>query len=58
MKSISSAIITLTGVGLVAVAPLYRGGGWRDIVPNMFMLSGIAIGLVGFVNWYRSLNSD
>lgn len=56
MKSISSAIIALTGVGLLAVGPLYEE--MADNLPAIFMLSGIAVGLVGFVNWIISLKSD
>ena len=56
MKGISSAIITLTGVGLIGVGPLYR-----DLdanLPAILMLCGIAIALIGFVNWISAMKSE
>ena len=56
MKSISSAIITSTGVALIGVGPLYHEIAAN--LPAIFMLCGIAIALIGFVNWISAMKSE
>lgn len=51
MRAISASIVLLTGVVLFSVGYLKANFRGEDAVAVMLCLTGIGIGLIGFVTW-------